>query len=91
MHVHSFGAFDFDSSVGKAISSGVVSGDACGLLLFSPDFLEDVAHVGCFLIIVEESSYFCFGGYCHDVFHDSAFDVDGSVWFGCVCWFVGVA
>lgn len=30
-HVHSFGAFDFYSSVGKSVSGGVVGGDTGGL------------------------------------------------------------
>jgi hypothetical protein len=47
--------------------------------------------VGRFLAIVEEGASFSFGGRCHDIFHDSTLNMDGTVGMWVVGWFSGVA
>ena len=89
-HVHCLGSLDFDALVGKSIGCGVVSGDSSGCSLFSSHFSKDIAHVCCFLAIVEEGSTFSFRGCCHDIFHDSAFNVDCTVGFEVVWGFIMV-
>ena len=78
-HVHGLGALDFGSAIGKSISCGIVCGGSCRLGLFSPEFFENLAHVGGFLAIVEQGTYFCFGGCCYDIFQDSTFHIDGAI------------
>ena len=61
------------------------------LVLFSAKFFKDLAHVGCFLAIVEQGADFGFRGGCHDVFHNSTFDVDWAIGCWVVSWLIGVA
>ena len=90
-HVNGLGALDFEAFVGKAICCGVVYCDLGWVRLWVVEFMEDLSKVDRFLAVVECASDFGFGGGCHDVLEYSAFNVDRSIGFGVVGWFIGVA
>jgi hypothetical protein len=77
-HVNGFGATLFDSVVGYAGSTGIVSLDGSGWLGMA-HLGEGGAEPGTIFGIVEEGAKFGFGGGGHNSLDDGAGDVNGAI------------
>ena len=77
-HVNGFGAFLFDCVIYNAIGCSIVSLDWGGRLGVTEKF-ECCAQGTGILSIVKESANFGFCGRRHDIVHNSADDVNGTI------------
>jgi hypothetical protein len=78
-HIHGFQSFDFGPLVSKPICCGVVRSDLGRSRLGPTQFLENLAIVDSLLARVEEGCNFRFRCCCHDVFENSALNMNGTV------------
>ena len=83
-HVNCFGSFLFHCVVDYALGTGIVCLDG-GCWLWVAQENEALSEGASVLCVVKKSAYLRFGGGCHDVVHDGAVYVDGSIegcWWG---------
>jgi hypothetical protein len=77
-HIHSAAAFLFDSVIGNATGASVVRLHRSGRLRMAHGDEDGAEHLGVFTV-VEKGTKFGLSGGRHDVLHDNAVDVDGTV------------